>query len=62
MIGLLKGDCQRVLKMYYYERLRMSEIARKMGYLNDQVAKNKKSSCLRKLKHHVLKNPLLQRN
>ncbi len=60
MVQHLKGDCKRVLKLYYYERLKMFDIANKMGYSTEQVAKNKKSSCLKKLRHLLTKQSILQ--
>jgi RNA polymerase sigma factor (sigma-70 family) len=42
-------DCNKVLILYYWERRKMEEIARYMNYKTEQVAKNKKSSCLRRL-------------
>lgn len=42
-------NCRRILRLYYWERLKMEEIATRMGYKTEQVAKNKKSSCLRRL-------------
>ncbi|WP_017142775.1 RNA polymerase sigma factor [Bacteroides finegoldii] len=42
-------DCNKVLILYYWERWKMEEIARYMNYKTEQVAKNKKSSCLRRL-------------
>jgi RNA polymerase sigma factor (sigma-70 family) len=61
MIDLLKGDCKAILKFYYYERMKMVEIAKEMGYSNEQVAKNKKSNCLKKLRSQVISNPNFQR-
>jgi RNA polymerase sigma factor (sigma-70 family) len=51
------GDCQRVLLGYYYDRLSMAEIAKIMGYANEQVAKNKKSDCMKKIKGLLAEAP-----
>lgn len=56
----LGKDCKRILVSYYYDRLKMKEIAEKMNFANDQVAKNKKSSCLKKLKSIVSGSPRLK--
>ena len=53
-------DCKRILVYYYYDRLKMKEIADRMNFANDQVAKNKKSSCLKKLKSIVSESPRLK--
>jgi len=50
MISQLDMNCQEVLRLYYYERLRMTEIAERMNFKNDKVAKSKKSKCMRKLR------------
>ena len=57
---ILKGlghDCYRILLSFYYDRLKMEEIAELMNYANAQVAKNKKSRCLKKLREMVLESP-----
>jgi len=52
MLELLKQlgeDCQSVLTYFYYERIKMKEIAIRMNFANDQVARNKKVKCLKQL-------------
>jgi len=52
MLELLKQlgeDCQSVLTYFYYERLQMKEIAIRMKFASDQVARNKKVKCLKQL-------------
>ena len=60
ILETLGEDCKKVLVLYYFERLRMKEIAEVMNFANDQVAKNKKSSCLKKLKVIVAESPKLR--
>lgn len=60
LLETLTGDCKRVLVYYYYDRLKMKDIAERMNFANDQVAKNKKSSCLKKLKSIVSMSPRLK--
>ncbi len=43
-------DCRKVLLYYYYDRMRMRDIAQAMGYASEQVAKNRKSECMKLLK------------
>lgn len=40
--------CNQILRLYYWERLKMTDIARQLNYKSEQVAKNKKNSCLRR--------------
>lgn len=42
-------ECQQLLVYYYFDRFRMREIAQKMDFSSEQIAKNKKSKCMKKL-------------
>lgn len=53
LLDSLGENCKQVLLYYYYDRLKMRQIADRMNFANEQVAKNKKSSCLKKLKSLV---------
>ena len=44
------GDCERILVYAFFNGMETSEIAAKMGYANEQVTRNKKSRCLKKLR------------
>lgn len=50
LIRMLDEKCQKVLIHFYFDRYRMHQIAGLLGFANEQVAKNKKSKCLKKLK------------
>lgn len=54
VLDKMGGDCRKILIWYYYERLRMKEIMSRMNYGSEQVAKNKKSRCMRKLRELAL--------
>ncbi|MEM8908048.1 MAG: sigma-70 family RNA polymerase sigma factor [Bacteroidota bacterium] len=56
----LGEKCQTTLYYYYYERLSMKEVSEKMGYANEQVAKNKKSACMKKLRALIQALPSLK--
>ena len=60
IIDEVNGDCKKLLLMYYYDRLRMDEIALRLNLANANVAKSKKLSCMRKLKNLVSKYPNLK--
>ena len=60
LLEKLGEDCKKILTHFYFERLRMNEIAKRMNFANEQVAKNKKSGCMKKLKALVLKSPGLK--
>ncbi|MFN0013966.1 MAG: RNA polymerase sigma factor [Saprospiraceae bacterium] len=46
----LGEPCKTVLTMFYLEDRSMREIAEKMGWTNEQTAKNKKNDCYKKLR------------
>jgi RNA polymerase sigma factor (sigma-70 family) len=48
-IKKLPEDCQKVLKLHYFNEYDMESIAREMEYKNADTAKSKKSVCLKKL-------------
>lgn len=43
----LTEPCKSIIRLYYYEKLSMREIARQMGYKSEDVAKNQKARCLK---------------
>lgn len=62
LIQQLGKKCQEVLVSYYFDKMKMKDIAERMGFQNDQVAKNRKSSCLKKLRTLVNQTNFLTRN
>ena len=56
LLSLLGEACQQVLSLWSL-RYDMREIAAKLGYANDQIARNKKSKCLSRLKKIVAEHP-----
>ena len=53
------SDCLQILRLFYYERKPFKEIVPLMGFSSEQVAKNKKSKCLKKVKDLVLNSQYL---
>ena len=53
----LGQDCYKVLMSYYYKNNSLKSIAAEMNYASEAVAKNKKSSCMKKLRQLVVKTP-----
>jgi len=47
-------DCRKVLKFFYFDGMRLEEIANQMGYNSAEVAKNKKYRCFQSLKKSLL--------
>jgi RNA polymerase sigma-70 factor (ECF subfamily) len=48
-ITKLPSDCQKVLKLYYFNEFDMESIARELEYKNANTAKSKKSLCMKGL-------------
>lgn len=46
----LQEKCNKLLKMFYFNKLSMKDIAKQLGYQSEQVAKNEKYKCLNKAK------------
>ena len=60
MLDQIGKDCKQILLFFYFEKNKMSEIANKMNLANEQVAKNKKSNCMKKLKSFTSKETCLK--
>jgi RNA polymerase sigma factor (sigma-70 family) len=53
--------CTQILTGYYYDNLSMRELLKKFNYENEQVLRNRKSKCMKKLKELLTTNiPLLE--
>ena len=50
LLSRIGDKCKQLLVYYFYDRLRLKKIAELMDYSSEQVAKNKKSECMKKLK------------
>ena len=55
--GRLPKGCYQMLVYFYYEGRKMKEIARLLSLGSEQVAKNKKSKCMKELKRLMLEEP-----
>ena len=60
LFGLIGEDCKRLLLSYYFDQVPLKEIATMLGYASEQVAKNKKSACMSKLKELAARFPKLK--
>lgn len=67
VINELGENCKKILLLFYFEERSMKEILEHLPYENEQVVRNKKSKCLKKLEqiiagntnlYHQLKNYL----
>lgn len=55
----LGENCKQILTQFYYEEKSMREIVAGMNYENEQVVRNKKSKCLKKLAGMLADRPHL---
>lgn len=53
LMGMIDPKCRQVLTLYYFHSLSMDMIAKEMDFKNDDVAKNKKLKCLKRLQSLV---------
>jgi RNA polymerase sigma factor (sigma-70 family) len=58
-IEKLPEDCQKVLKLFYFNEYDMDSIARELNYKNADTAKSKKSVCMRNLLNELKKMSML---
>ncbi len=52
-VARLDEPCNQMLTLFYFEQKSLREIAQLMGYKSEQVAKNKRLSCVEKLKKMI---------
>jgi len=53
LIQKLGENCQKILMLFYYQDKSMQEIHQEMGYENEQIARNMKYKCMKKM-HKLL--------
>lgn len=49
LMSLLDEKCKKVLTLYYFHNMSMDSIAGEMNFKNEDVSKNKKLKCLKRL-------------
>ncbi len=49
----LGEPCLKLLKMFYYEALKMKEIANRLGYKSESTAKTQKYKCIERAKKQI---------
>lgn len=57
LLAQIGEDCRKVLHYTIFDQHSMEETAKLMDYKNAQIARNKKSRCLSKLKNILLERP-----
>lgn len=60
-IGQLGENCTKILLLFYFENRSMKDVLTHLPYENEQVVRNKKSKCLKKLEELITGNATLYR-
>ena len=60
MLEQLGPQCNAILKLFYYDRLSMKEIKEELQLASEQVAKNKKLKCTKRLRSLVIEHPVFK--
>ncbi len=60
VLNRVGASCKKILLYAVYYQYSMQEIAAKMGYKNEQIAKNKKYKCKKRFKQLLLADPVYQ--
>ena len=59
MLQRLGEDCKKILRAFYYDNLPMAEILTLTDYENEQIVRNKKYKCMKKLAELIASIPAL---
>ncbi len=62
LVEKLGTVCREILVGFYYEGLSMKQILQQHHYENEQVVRNKKHKCMKKLEELIQADPLLSNN
>ncbi|WPP52318.1 RNA polymerase sigma factor [Catalinimonas niigatensis] len=49
LVAQLGNNCKKILNLFYYQDMPMKEIYQEMGYENEQIARNMKYKCMKKM-------------
>ena len=53
LLNQIGEECKKVLTYFYFDRLRIKQIKERLKYSSDQIVKNKKYNCMKKLRSIV---------
>jgi RNA polymerase sigma factor (sigma-70 family) len=60
LVEMTGETCKKILLMFYFDNLSISEILESLHYENEQVVRNKKYKCLKQLEQKISENPTLK--
>ena len=53
IIAQLGEKCKKLIVMFYYKSMRMAEIAKKLGFKSEKIAKNQKYKCMERARQQL---------
>jgi RNA polymerase sigma factor (sigma-70 family) len=53
IMEVLGENCKKILLLFYYQNMSMKEMVSELSYENEQVVRNKKYKCLKKLEEMI---------
>ncbi len=62
MVESIGETCKKILLAFYFENMSMKDILKTLDYENEQVVRNKKYKCLKKLEQLITAQPALVKN
>jgi RNA polymerase sigma factor (sigma-70 family) len=60
LVEKLGEACKKILLLFYFENLSISEILDRSEYENEQVVRNKKYKCMKQLEQMISADPILK--
>lgn len=62
LLEKLGANCKTIILGFYFHQQRMEDLAVQLNYANEQIVRNKKVKCMKKLKELVKKSSFYQKN
>ncbi len=56
LLQQLGEECQQILELYYFRKMRIVQIQQQLQMTSEQVVKNKKGKCLKRVRQSVMDN------
>jgi len=60
LLSELGEECQSILELFYFRKMKIKQIQQNLRLVSEQVVKNKKGNCLKKIRKKVTENKLYQ--
>ncbi len=60
LLSEMGEECQRILELFYFRKMKIKQIQQNLSLVSEQVTKNKKGKCLKKIRTKVMESRLYQ--